>query len=213
MPCSKLFKQGVLFLIGLTFSCSYGQKLIHKSFVEEGVDQIFIDAKDTFEVILHTTTSNSLTIKAAIEGEYSPSQLVNVYTDRNLLSIQPSFSAGFELPNDKLSAHKVLSIFLDIEVPEAYSVKLVGNNNRTEIFGHYKELEVELNDGNCILHNVGKKVKVKTIKGGIKAYIKSATIEAHSSYGTLISDSIPLGINQLHLESRIGDIQLIKENK
>lgn len=204
MPCSKFFKQGICCLLGLAFSFSFGQKVIHKSFVEDGVDQIFIDAKDTFEVILRTTNTKNLTIKAQIEGEYSSNQLVNVFTDQNLLSIQPSFNAGFLIPNDKLSAHKVLSISLDIEVPEQFMVKLVGNTNRTEVYGHYKELKIELNDGNCILHNVGEKTTVKTIKGSILAYVDKATISAHSNYGKLTRDSIPLGKNQLFLESQIG---------
>ena len=213
MPCSNFFKQGFFCLLGLVVSATYGQKTIHKSFIEEGVDQIFIDARDSYQVTLHTTASNSLTIKAFIEGEYSANQLLNVYTNDHLLTIEPGFSAGFQLPNDKLSAHKVLSISLAIEVPENFSVQLVGNSNRTEVYGKYKSLKIALNDGPCILHNVSQSVEVHTIKGLIKAYVERATIRAHSTYGTLTSDSIPLGSNQLVLESRIGAIELIKANK
>jgi hypothetical protein len=213
MPCSTFIKQGIFCLIGLAFSYSFGQKTIHKSFIEEGVDQIFIDAKDSFEVVLQTTDTNSLTIKAEIEGEYSPNQLVNVFTDRNLLTIEPSFNAGFVMPNDKLSAHKVLSVSLFIEIPQQFKVKLVGNSTNTEIHGDYKDLRIELNDGNCTLYQVESKATVHTIKGSIKAYVDKATIDAHSTYGTLDSDSIPLGKSQLNLKSQIGHIQLIKANK
>ncbi len=213
MPCSTIIKQGIFCLMGLAFSFSFGQKVIHKSFIEEGVDQIFIDAKDSFEVVLETTDSNSLTIKAEIEGEYSPNQLVNVFTNRNLLTIQPSFNAGFVMPNDKLSAHKVLSVSLYIEIPEQFKVKLVGNSTNTDVHGSYKELLVELNDGNCTLNQVGTMASVHTIKGSIKAFVSSATIDAKSTYGNLISDSIPLGKNQLNLESKTGSIHLIKANK
>ncbi len=213
MPCSTLIKQGIFCLIGLAFSCSFGQKTIHKSFIEEGVDQIFIDAKDSFEVVLQTTDSNSLTIKAEIEGEYSPNQLVNVFTDEHLLTIEPSFNAGFVMPNDKLSAHKVLSVSLVIEIPKQFKVKLVGNSTNAEIHGDYNDLRIELNDGSCTLYQVETKVAVQTIKGSIKAFVDKATISAHSTYGTVESDSIPLGKTQLHLKSQIGNIQLIKANK
>lgn len=213
MPCSTFIKQGIFCLIGIAYSYSFGQKTIHKSFIEEGVDQIFVDAKDSFEVVLKTTDSNSLTIKAEIEGEYSPNQLVNVFTDRNLLTIEPSFNAGFVMPNDKLSAHKVLSVSLFIEIPKQYKVKLTGNSTNAEIHGDYKDLRIELNDGNCTLYHVASKVTVHTIKGSINAYVDKATIDAHSTYGTLESDSIPLGTSQLNLKSQIGHIQLIKANK
>ncbi len=213
MPCSTFIKQGIFCLIGIAYSYSFGQKTIHKSFIKEGVDQIFVDAKDSFEVVLKTTDSNSLTIKAEIEGEYSPNQLVNVFTDRNLLTIEPSFNAGFVMPNDKLSAHKVLSVSLFIEIPKQFKVKLTGNSTNAEIHGDYKDLRIELNDGNCTLYHVASKVTVHTIKGSINAYVDKATIDAHSTYGTLESDSIPLGTSQLNLKSQIGHIQIIKANK
>ena len=113
-------------------------------------------------------------------------------------------------PNDKLSAHKVVSIALEVTVPAYKSVDVFGTNTNLYASGAYRELNVALSDGRCTLENISESVQVTTQKGDIVLSTASGNIVAESVYGNLSKESIPSGDNQFVLKTIEGDIILKK---
>lgn len=109
--------------------------------------------------------------------------------------ISADFQPLFINPNDKLSAHKVVSIALEISVPEYKNVDVFGTNTNLYAKGIYEDLNITLSDGRCNLENVSESVEVTTQKGDILLAAPSGNITAESVYGKV------KGNNPLWLQS------------
>jgi hypothetical protein len=203
-------KKGAFLFAFFTSMIVWGQKDIHKSLLSPEIKNIHIDITDCYRVLINTQETNELIVDAAIEGEYSPNQLVDLSYRGNTLYISPNFRKDFVLPNDKLSAHKVLSVELSLSIPENKVVSIYGTSSALEISGGYKELNVALNDGDCHLESLRGNIRVKTQKGNITLFQNTATIDAKSTYGTVSTNNIPKGETFINLESTTGNISLHK---
>jgi hypothetical protein len=171
---------------------------------------IQINTANCFEVNLNTRSGKEVTVEAEMEGEYSKDLDLEISTSGSTLLIEANFVPNFENPNDKLSAHKVVSILLDVTLPSSKNVKVYGTNSRVLAKGKYKELEVTLSDGTCELHNVFGEVQIKTQSGTIIVLAKAAAINAVSKYGTVEFNPIPNGISIYKLQTVTGNIELSK---
>ena len=186
------------------------QKLIKKSVLDDNVQQIQIDANSCFEVVLTTHKTSDIIIEAQIDGEYSQDLDVIVSENGNTVTVSAGFQANFKHPNDKLSAHKVVSIALKIAVPEWKKVLVFGTNSRVIAKGVYEDLKVSLADGSCSLIDVSQNVNVKTQNGNITISANAATIIVNNKYGNVSDNPIPTGTNQYDLNTVTGNITLNK---
>lgn len=200
------------FLAILLFSCFFlkAQKSVKKTIIDPKTSFIQIDAENCFEVILDTSNSTDLIVDAAMDGEYNPNLLVNVKQEGSTIFISAGFQPNFIVPNDKLSAHKVVSIALKIKLPNYINAKVFGTSCNVTASGRYHSLDVVLSDGRCELNNVGENSTVRTQSGDIVVSSSEATIVATSTYGKIIEDSIPLGNDNFKLQTVTGNIHLKK---
>ena len=119
------------------------QRMIEKSLVNKNVRFFYIDSSLAYQLILDTNLSGEIGLRASIEGEYQNEIVLNVQESGSDLFISPAFSPEYQFKNDKLSAHKVISISLEISVPENLSVHLTGTSTNVKAKGVYKLLQVE----------------------------------------------------------------------
>jgi len=117
-----------------------------------------------------------------------------------------SFLPNFKHPNDKLSAHKVISIKLKLKVPEYTEVRLYGTNSNVNASGNYKALNIVLADGDCTLSQVSEQVTVKTQTGNIALIAQEGTLNAKSTYGKVRLKPLKVGDNTFKLTSVEGNI-------
>lgn len=188
----------------------YGQKIVRKAFVPPGTEYIQIDSRFCYQVQLSTAPTAEIEVSASIEGEYAEDLLVSIEESGATILISAGFHPNFTQPNDKLSAHKIISIALKIQVPEYKEVTLLGTTSNVEVAGKYKRLKVKLSDGKCTLDKVEESVEVNTQKGDILLIVPKGHILAKSSYGSVIKDNIPNGNNQYILNTVEGTIRLKK---
>lgn len=186
------------------------QKVVKKSFIDPSTSFIRIDANNCFKVELQTGTTNEMLVAATIDGEYSQDLLLNVKKEGATMAVSADFQPNFIRPNDKLSAHKVISIALKITVPERKDVYIHGTNSNIFASGQYRFLRVMLNDGKCTLNNVSESANILTQSGDITVSSSKATILANSKYGHVDSLSIPEGDTSLVLRTITGNIHLKK---
>ncbi len=186
------------------------QKMIKKTIVQPEVSFVSIDAANCFRIEVETVEGNEMTVEARIDGEYYQNLLVGVKEEGSALEISAGFHPSFAIPNDKLSAHKVVSVALKIQIPQNKHVQLFGTSSNVEISGRYKKFDVSLNDGRCYLKNVSENVVVNTQSGNIYVISNGAQVNAFSKFGTVSKNGIPKGNSTYALNTITGDIQLSK---
>lgn len=203
--------RALLFLfVFFTLVHAHGQKLVRKAYIGPRTETIQIDAQYCYRIDLKTASSDEVQVTASMEGEYAKDLVVTIKQSGTTAMISAGFQPLFVNPNDKLSAHKVVSIALEISVPEYKNVDVFGTNTNLYATGKYKDLNVTLSDGRCTLENVSEAVSVTTQKGDILLYAPSGTIVAESTYGKVEKEIIPFGDNQFVLKTIEGDIFLTK---
>lgn len=187
-----------------------GQKLVKKAFVNNSISSIQINSQYCYQVDLNTVNTNEIHVEAEIEGEYSKDLVITIEENETTVLISAGFQPNFNNPNDKLSAHKIISIKLNVTVPNDKRVFIYGTNSNVTMKGNYKNLKVKLLDGNCSIDNVGDKVEVTTQKGNILLIADNGNIMAESTYGKVVKEYIPQGQNQYSLKTIEGNINLRK---
>lgn len=201
----------LLVFVVLGLACkSIAQKQIRKTLLNDRTESILITTDNCYEVSLETIKGEELLIEAQIEGEYSKDLVINLEEKGTSILVSAGFQPGFLLPNDKLSAHKVISVAMNIMIPEYKRVKVYGTNTNVLVSGDYQSLSVSLDDGQCRITNVGENVDVATQKGNIWLTAESGVITAESSYGRVFESQIPTGDNHYVLNSKEGNIYLNK---
>ena len=195
----------LLFSLGLN-----AQKKMYKNVLGDHIELIQVDATNSYIVEVETSNNNEISILAEMEGEYSQDLGLDVLTNGNTLLVETGFTPNFENPNDKLSAHKVISIAIRITMPRQKKLEVFGTNARVVVEGTYKNVDVSLSDGACLLKNLKADAKVKTQSGNITIFAKSAEIKTHNKYGNVSTNPIPLGISSFMLETITGNIVLSK---
>jgi hypothetical protein len=198
-----------ILLFGFLYTGSVvGQKQLTKTLLNPGINSISIDGTLSYKMELETGSSEEVSVEARMEGEYSPDLMVLFRESGTTLFIETRFSPNFEMPNDKLGAHKVISVSLKVTVPEHLNVYLHALSCQVGTSGIYKNLEIVFNDGGCNLSHRAENTEVLTGTAPITAYLESGVIDASSRYGKIRIDPLPSGDHHLKLKSTRGDISV-----
>lgn len=200
----------IFLLLLMACQVAWSQKVVKKSIVGNEIELINIDVAHCYRLSLATVKGNEVSIEATIDGEYKRELLLNLGQEGRTYYVSTGFQPVFENPNDKLSAHKVISIALKILVPEYLKVAVYGRSCNVTASGNYRHLSITLNDGDCVLSDVGEEALVVTQSGNIRVYAKEADISANTKYGTMAADEIPSSNNHYRLSSITGNIELKK---
>lgn len=200
----------LLIVVGLFLQHVAGQKVIKKSLLNSNTSHIQLDTNNFFEVVVNTSSAQEIVLKAFIDGEYQKDLGLEIAEYGNTVMISAAFQPHFSFPNDKLSAHKLISISLHVQIPEFKEVFLFGTSANITVEGFFKNLKVSLNDGRCTIKDVGENVVATTQSGPISLEIGSGKIKVESKYGTIDQEDIPDGNDQYALHSATGNISIRK---
>jgi hypothetical protein len=205
-PFFVLSFRGFLLFLVLGSGALFGQKQVTKTFINPGINAISIDGTRAYEIQLLTGGAQEVLVEARMEGEYGPDLMVLFKESGTTLFIETPFSPNFEMPNDKLGAHKVISLKLKIILPDHQNVFLNAASCQVSASGVFRNLDIVFNDGGCTLTHKAKRTSVTTGSAPITAHLESGVIEARSRYGKVYLQAIPLGDHYLKLYSTLGDI-------
>jgi len=195
------------FLVLLFFPCIVlGQKVVRKTLINPDTKFIQIDTKNCYQVKFHSAENRELRVKASIEGEYAKDLVVRIEEEGQNVIVSTDFLPNFVAPNDKLSAHKVISIRLDIAIPQYSNVNIYGTNTHVIGSGKYRNLKITLAEGDCILENVSEAIEVKTQSGAIHLIASAGIFDAESNYGVVKIAELPKGNFNYSLKSVEGNI-------
>lgn len=186
----------------------YGQKQVTKTIVNPQITAINIDGNLSYRVVLETAVTKEVSVEARMDGEYEKGLLVNFREEGKTLYLETRFSPEFRFPNDKLGAHKVVSVSLKVTLPEDQQILLTAGSCEVSASGRYRDLKIVFNDGLCDLYHSAENTEVRTGKAPIVAHLHSGVVEAESRYGEVHLDKIPKGDHHLKLYSTEGDISV-----
>ncbi len=195
----------------LTVSFSFAQKAVDMVVFADGVSLIDVNAENIFSVTITTHTSDEVFITTLMDGEYQNEFVNTVKEDGTTLYLGVENRPLFDKPNDKLSAHKVVAISLNIVVPEYKEVRIHGSYTKIEASGKYAVMEATTGNETIVLDNIsGNLIKARTRKGAIIVTRAAGIIKAVSKYGQIYQGTLKNGITKFELNSLNGDIYVNK---
>lgn len=175
----------LLLLMVLLSHPGHSQKLLSKTYPVPDNALVQLDARNNYRVEVRTTKREDILVEAMMEGEYQGEMLVQLTERGNTLHIATRNQPAFDFPNDKLSAHKVISVGLRISLPEHLAFQLYGRSATVIVQGAYRDVDISLSSGNCSLEVETEQAKVKTLSGNIRATAKPEHVQAESQYGLI----------------------------
>ncbi|ADY28901.1 MULTISPECIES: DUF4097 family beta strand repeat-containing protein [Cellulophaga] len=203
-------KTTLYILLLISFGFLNAQKVVEKTVLNDHISLINIDTENCYQVTLETGKNEDVIVSANIEGEYKKDLVLEIKEEAASIFITTGFSPTFSNPNDKLSAHKVISISLHIIVPQYKNVKLYGKSSNIIASGNYKNLNITLLDGYCALQNITETITATTQSGNILVKSNNAVVKAATKYGKIHQDKLAKGNTNFNLSSITGDIHISK---
>ena len=197
-------------MAGVTFAMQtvFGQKTVSKSYPIVFDTLIQIDTDKCYQAEISAYDGETVIVETRMDGEYAEALSVNITENGNTLWIGTDFNPEFTLPNDKLGAHKVVSVSLNVRIPAHRDIQVFGTSCNVVLSGEFNAVDVVLNDGSCTLNQVARHVKVNTQSGHIRLNSLRGEIKALSHYGQILQEEIPQGEKDFDLETVSGDITL-----
>ena len=184
-------KYTLYIILLFSFGFLNAQKIVEKTVLNDHISLINIDTENCYKVTLETGNTEDVVVSANIEGEYKKDLVLEIKEEAASIFITTGFSPTFTSPNDKLSAHKVISISLHIIVPQYKNVKLYGKSSNITASGNYKNLNITLLDGYCMLQNISEAITASTQSGNIIVKGNNAIVKASTKYGKIYQDKLP----------------------
>ncbi|WP_081210273.1 DUF4097 family beta strand repeat-containing protein [Salegentibacter sediminis] len=198
-------------LLSLFFSLSlFGQKETLESIEAKSVEAIQIFADEVYSINIETYEGSEILIATHSEGEYYNQIRLNTEIKNKKLILSTKYPEALSGGYDKLSAHKVFSLDLQLKIPAGLRLYVESNLASVTAAGEFEFLELRLNQGFCELINFSGNGNVQTIMGNISVETRNTRVEAESRNGKLNLPLANKGGKLLKLSSVNGDISLRK---
>ncbi|SFU58398.1 hypothetical protein SAMN05216480_108119 [Pustulibacterium marinum] len=190
------------------------QKIVEKNvFIADTVNTIFVDTENIFQLTINTQTSrNTVAVRANLEGEYAPDLVLTSQITAGKLFLGAQFQPLTVLFDDKLAAHKVITISLSVTIPENKQLIIQGKHTKTNVSGDFKDLQIVLHDGAVHLQNVNGIISVNTFNGDVEVADYNGSVNATSKFGEVLVNEYDDSSNQLEIKSVKGTIT-VNSNK
>lgn len=200
-----------LFLFLATISRGFSQKVIEKSWDAKAFTKLEISSDDVYKIKMVTAPTSEIKLISNIEGENFENFNIGVSEKGKTLALKPSFRPYFKPKNDKLAAHKLLSIEMILTVPESMEVSITAKIASLETLGNIQKLVVNLREGHCLLQDFIGNATLNTKQGDITVFTKHSVVGSTiSKYGTIKNELSSKGKYLIKAESVNGNISLLK---
>ena len=189
-------------------SITFAQKQMVLTEPAEQLKGIFIESDQVFQIYVKTTNSDQLVISTEVEGETFETLEIDTRLQNELLYVTTGRSVGFKAFDDKLAAHKVLSVVLHIELPKNKELWVNSSLASVEAQGAFSYVNLNLSGGRVDLLNFSGNGVVNTLRGAIAIETQNTAVKASSRNGTVDVASSPLQLYELVLKTVDGDISV-----
>jgi len=187
--------KNLILIITLCIATSVvAQKRISQTYSVNNISELFIDSNEIFKITISATNTDIITVHTIIDGETFASTLLNTTTEDSILKITTGKTPDYIPFNDKLSAHKVIAIELEITIPRDLDLSI------------YSTLAAVKTKGQLGLVHI-----INTLSGDINIFSNDkAIVTAQSRSGDVVIPKDFIYGNPLKLQSISGDITINK---
>ena len=201
----------ILFIIGiLATGICFAQKDTREIIEAENIEKININTDEVYLISIISTETSQIRIKTHSEGEYFNDILLKSSISGKEFTITTEYPQKLAGGYDKLSAHKVFSLEIALEIPLGMQLTVNSNIASLKTNGSFDSIFAQLKDGFCNLQDFSGNAVINTFSGNITVETSSGLIEANSRNGEVdIPDFLP-GRNPLKLTSIEGNIKVLK---
>lgn len=199
----------LIFCLCLGFQAN-AQRITQESIDARNIAVLKIDIDEVYQIKLIAGKTDFISIKTHSEGEYFRDIVLNTSVKNDELSITAEYPEKLAGGYDKLSAHKVFSLEIEIELPEDMEVIISSNLASVIAKGNFESFYADLKQGYCNLLEFSGAAVINTYKGDILVETSSGNIEANTRNGKLDLPDFLAGQIPLRLTSIDGDIQVRK---
>lgn len=186
------------------------QKTSTKSFSSQGISTLVIDGNSIFKIVVETAKTKTISIYSEVEGENSEHIVLLTEIKDKQLYVSSRFQPMFIGNNDKLSAHKLISIELKLVIPENLELLISSDIALVFLSGKYKYVDAELVNGSFNAEHFNGGLLVNTIHGDIELQTNWANVKVSSKHGVIKKEDISVGKKQMSLNSINGNITVSK---
>lgn len=171
---------------------------------------IDIAGNTMFKITVSTKPVQRIFMDLQVEGENNEQIVLQTRIINDTLFIGSAYQPLFIKPDDKLAAHKKISIVLTLEIPEYLNVMVSSDMASVFVKGTYNFLTAELLNGYFLAQNFNGNLHVDTLHGNINVETQAGKMNLHTKNGAIQKTNLPLGTNQLSLNSINGNISVRK---
>lgn len=187
---------------------AFGQVQWSKTLKELDLRGVTIDMRFIQGLKLTTHASDEVALSTQSEGEYQLQYVVVTQHEDRWLTVYPQRVPAFNTPNDKLSAHKVIAMTLEMQIPEAIVVEIEATRGAIDISGRYRELKVQLDEGSLKMTHRAEQSVIKTKGASVFLNVDSGMIESNTETGRVIGSILPNQNYRYQISSQNGPIYL-----
>jgi len=187
------------------------QNILEKTIQADGIDTVLINGNQIFTILVLTTSTEFITIKSTLDGEYQNQFQIISKQENNELKLSLEQVQFTTIVDDKRNAHKVIAATLTLEIPEHLNINVISDIGSVDLTGNFDALSVELLQGYCEVRGSANLAVINTIDGDISVTTNNAIINANSSHGNVILDEITESNSIWNLESINGNIKVVKQ--
>ncbi|WP_442846942.1 hypothetical protein [Leeuwenhoekiella sp. H156] len=186
----------------------FAQKRMLNTLDSQAVKGVFIDSDQVFEVFVRAVEGSGFSVNAEVEGETFETLKLDTTVENGLWHIETGRTFGFKNIDDKLAAHKVLSVVLYIEMPQDKEVWVDSDLASVQLTGAFDQINLNLSGGGCMLNNFRGSGIVNTLRGSITAAVSDTRVLAESRNGIVNTQETSAGSHLLSLKTIDGDISV-----
>tara|TARA_B100000953_G_scaffold50422_1_gene38817 strand:+ start:2540 stop:3181 length:642 start_codon:yes stop_codon:yes gene_type:complete len=172
--------------------------------------EVIIDANEVFKINIFSEKRKTLKYRSHSEGEYLNDIRLTTSLKNGKLYIETQYPEQLVGGFDKLSAHKVFSLEVDLYLPEDKILMISSNSASLIVSGKFESFSANLQRGYCNLKDFEGNATINTYKGDIDAEVVSGEVMAKSRHGKVLVDQKLYGMHQIKLTSINGDISVRK---
>ncbi|WP_281766401.1 hypothetical protein [Neptunitalea lumnitzerae] len=184
------------------------QKIISKEIAVPSVSLFTINTTHVFDLTITTGATDKVFVEAFFDGEYKEGLFITTQIDLNKLVVGVDYSPVFESFDDKLAAHKVLSVKMKLVLPKDKVVIVNGANTTSHVTGTYKNLQLYMNTGDCFLDAFEGNATIETFNGSVIAGNYKGIVKAASDYGKVQVLPNEVKLTTLNIHTVNGNISV-----
>lgn len=193
----------------LLFSLSTSaQKVIQNVVDANSIEKIILSSDEVYKINVATGSGEEIIISTRTEGEYFNQISLDYRIQGGDLLINSRYREILQSGYDKLSANKVFSMEVDLEIPRDMVVEINSNLASVYLSGRYDSVLVQLKNGSCYLQDFTGNAVINTYDGNILGTAHSVNVEATSRQGAIDIPKVPNRNHKMVLTSIHGDIKI-----